>query len=496
MGSRRAVAAILTVGWGACGGTRPAPPADAARTAEADAAIDAPPDASPPDLRDAAAELPRDAPAELRDAAGPERPPSAPGFRPMLPLSTSVIGARMPTFRWSDVDAADYFALELCRDPRCELLTRSFATGLTSFTLETPPPPGAFFWRGRAHLTSGAFLATSVWVSFIGARGAPRDGATLGLPDLDRDGRPDVVIGVAGGPVAVSPWGTTAVPLAPRTLVGPARALAYAGDVNGDGFGDLLVGREGVVDIYHGAPSGPQRVAMMAGDGGLAGLGDVDGDGFGDVLVGAGGSATLYLGGEGGLTPRGTLPFVRFAAAGDFNADGYADAVACGPGARVYFGGPGGLGSAQVLSASAANDCAPAGDVDGDGFADVLVIGAGVTVYYGGETARAPLILPAGTAGAAGDVDGNGFGDVFVASTDGLRLFLGGPGGLTPAAVLPGSTRAAAALGDLDGDGRGELLVAPECGSAQILTGAAGGLGPPLYTFPRPEPCATFLLAR
>ena len=207
-------------------------------------------------------------------------------------------------------------------------------------------------------------------------------------------------------------------------------------DFDGDGHADLFVGEPeagmetpargpGNAFVFRGTSAGISTPAALTlsgpdGDGSLFGVavgtGDFDGDGYADALVGAygvnafSGSAYVYRGGSGGLgaSPAQTLTW------------------------------PGYLG------AEYGSTLAGVGDIDGDGYADA-VVGANnygyrtgsppytgrVYVYLGGPTglSASPVLTLAGpepagesfgsTLASAGDVNGDGYGDVVIMSRRG-----------------------------------------------------------------------------
>src|SRR5206468_1259175 len=211
---------------------------------------------------------------------------------------------------------------------------------------------------------------------------------------------------------------------------------ASAGDVNGDGYGDVIVGamyyhnglfEEGRAFVYLGSASGlaaspawtaesDQGLAFFGHS--VASAGDVNGDGFSDVIIGAyaydngqsnEGRAFVYLGSACGLdettawtaeSDEATANLgIAVASAGDVNGDGFSDVIV---GANAYDNGQPDegrgvvyLGSASGLAGSPAwtaesdqaytyfgNSVATAGDVNGDGFSDVVV---GAPYYANGK---------------------------------------------------------------------------------------------------------------
>ncbi len=250
--------------------------------------------------------------------------------------------------------------------------------------------------------------------------------------------------------------------------------VSVAGDFNGDGRADLILGAAGedlgaridagALTVVYGDRRGiDKRSSQSISQGrGIAGrvragnqfgrtfaTGDIDGDGYSDVVAGApndrvggaddAGSATSLYGSRGGLTGAGSelLTQPSNAAAGPETGDRFGSAVALG-------------------------------DFDGDGYDDLAVGAPDEDVA---------------------DVVNAGVVNVFSGSRSGLRV--GSADTFTQGDRLPDSAElgdrfgAALAVGDFDGDGFDDLAVgapgesvdgAPEAGAAIILYGSPAGL--------------------
>jgi hypothetical protein len=334
-----------------------------------------------------------------------------------------------------------------------------------------------------------------------------------------------------------------------------------AGDVNGDGYSDLIVGASanaGTAFVFHGSASGlgateAWKVEGMGGQ--VSTAGDVDGDGYADVIVGDSGydapgsfddgRAFVYLGTPSGLstTPAwtvtgellGTNLGIQVATAGDVNGDGYSDVLVCSIGlilfdggrAQVYHGSAAGLSTSPSWTAlgdhSGARFCASggtAGDVNGDGYGDLVIGEPGASrafVYLGSAAGLATSAAWAvdsvgadfgGSVGAAGDVNGDGYADIVIGasgysngqtSEGGAFVYYGSSTGVSTMAAwsTEGNQNGAgygavATAGDVDGDGYADLLVGAsrydngqfDEGQVFLYRGSSGGLAAtPAWTF-------------
>jgi hypothetical protein len=367
--------------------------------------------------------------------------------------------------------------------------------------------------------------------------------SVAGAGDVDGDGFEDLLVGaplydsggdsnvgiayLVRGPVS----GDLDLGSAAARMIGEAngyctgRSVASAGDVDGDGLSDILVGANehglvandaGAAYLLLGPVSGDIDLATadarLLGEaeydgagGGVAGAGDVDGDGFADLLIGAREH-------DSGGSNAGAVYLVLGPVTGDLSL---ASADAC------FLGGNAGdmIGGGETI--------AGVGDIDGDGLADVIIgssnhdtpeYSAGAAYLFYGvvsgdielDAADASLIgdvaydLAATSVDSAGDVDGDGYQDLIIGapgkaiSSDtnaGVSYVVLGPvsgdgylESVAHARLLGESLGdqagiAVSGVGDSDGDGFADLLVGvmhedsggTSAGAAYLVSGPVTG---------------------
>jgi hypothetical protein len=287
--------------------------------------------------------------------------------------------------------------------------------GTPDFAVGAPGVDGTFSNQGEMTVYSGATGTSLYTVSGTGTDGFGAPIAATG--DLDGDGVCDFVVGaeaqyalVLSGADGATIWKLTD----PKTPISFGTRVGGGGDIDGDGIPDIVVS-----DYYSsaGVKNGGAVWAFSGSTGAVlyefdstvkdANLGysvtipgDVNADGFADILIGApfdshivtgGGSATVYSGKDGSVllsynaTAGGPGLGIGWgvSGAGDTNNDGFADFLV-GAGnfeAFLYSGRDGGLlyhfqdvspGAAGFTSAMAL-----VGDIDSDGRDDFVFTAPG-----------------------------------------------------------------------------------------------------------------------
>ena len=248
-------------------------------------------------------------------------------------------------------------------------------------------------------------------------------------------------------------------------------SVSAAGDINGDGIDDIIIGAIGVgiggaAYVVYGSDQGfaatlslgtinGENGFVLAGLGSMdragqsvSGAGDVNGDGIDDIIVAA-------FADSGGLSGVGTS-YVIFGSANGFPQD------------FNLAGIDGTNGFAIGAGDQSGHDVSAAGDVNGDGFGDII-IGAKYADPDGNDRAGASYIVFGSGAGFPASVD--------LSSLDGSNGFV--VNGIV-ANDYAGSSVSAA--GDINGDGYADILIgAPGVGpdgfvgfgAAYVIFGAA-----------------------
>lgn len=278
---------------------------------------------------------------------------------------------------------------------------------------------------------------------------------------------------------------------------GAGRLTSSAGDVNGDGFDDLLVGdARGSVFVIFGKSGGFSssiNVSTLNGTNGftilrsqepqavraIAGAGDFNGDGFDDILIGGSDKGAVIFGKATGfasllqlsalsaangfeITGESGSGFGRAASsAGDLNGDGFDDIIL---GAPIEFG----VGAAYVLFGRSSNPASAihastlsgstgfklrgsngdylaatvaSGDINGDGVSDIVV-----------SSRRAPGQSPQALAYIIYGMTGN---SAFPTITSAIN----GTNGFRVTDFVSGDLVLSSGTGDINGDGYDDLLL-------------------------------------
>lgn len=353
--------------------------------------------------------------------------------------------------------------------------TTSTSTSTTTVTAPPPPPPYDLLVNGYI---GGA---NSNFIPGFGGSNFHQGTDVLSLGDYNHDGNADFAFTTAMELVLHMPINGLDL-MTDYGLSTNNYSIASLGDINGDGFGDLVLGTPGengdqgritIIDLNNPAATFWQ-INGAAGTTefgySVSGIGDFNGDGFNDILAGAPGSGggpsysyviyghSNFYASSVNLSQLGTNPldpegFMLSAGINvnlgenivglkDFNGDGFSDFAVSRPGTgglSILYGTN--LSTMNVSAISGINSITEisvfsAGDMNGGGKSDLAFYEQGTDtlhVLFGeaplqaaqtlaGITNKLSIVSSAGeiiSGGHAGDFNGDGFNDIAVASRNG-----------------------------------------------------------------------------
>jgi len=375
------------------------------------------------------------------------------------------------------------------------------------------------------HQTTAAHLDRDVVQLFeaVGARAGSKLGdKVVGLRDQNEDGFDDIIASAPGDRKAFIYYGGNPMDTIPDVIFHRedeelfGYLLCNLGDVNGDSFADFVIGSLACLRVYWGGteldtladlilPPAPGRHICAAGD--------VNRDGYNDILTSdvnwqsSQGKATIYL---GGVDPDSIADWLVFgdsaryyfgagiAGNGDINDDGYDDIAISGwrqgehrdyPYIKVFYGGAE-VDTIPAFIIDSLADSLDIGltatfiDVNGDGFSDLCVDAAiekAALIFHGPIVPDIILDLTLhGTSlsgkmweiSEAGDINDDGHPDIITGNYDGVGglgevlVFLGGPYMDGEWDILingfqgpyEGAGRSVGRAGDVNGDGVDDIL--------------------------------------
>lgn len=331
---------------------------------------------------------------------------------------------------------------------------------------------------------------------------------SLDVADFNGDGHPDIAAPAYVSVQMLLGDGTGA--LAPGTAFSEATGSSFprpyfasSGDLNGDGIVDLVVSY--TETAFNGPFANTVGVALGNGDGtfrvaghyptgvspGPSVIGDLDGDCRLDIVVADEDSndlAILLGKGDGSFRDdmRGAAYGVRAMVLRDFDRDGQLDLAIAGTADVAWLQGSiGGAFFPGVPVVDGSFSSIAAGDLNGDGVLDLAAAGTSARVFFGRGDGRFDDAPPSGLAAAEvaiGDLDADGISDSVFAAADGFHVYMGGPGGLAPARIIPypggraplsiaspGFLGVSTVVIDATGDGRDDIVFSELDETIEIL---------------------------